>query len=85
MQYTTYVLQHNTCLTHFAGNKLPNQLSTEYNNIINQYAAQGWKLLGVHPMTTKIEVGCIAKLFRLMFLQRTYDEVQVDVLIFFHE
>lgn len=85
MQYTTYVLSHKTCLTHSAGKKLPNVLNTEYNNIVNQYAAQGWKLLGVHPMKTEIDVGCMEKFFRLCFLNRTYDEVQVDVLIFFHE
>lgn len=85
MQYMTQVIQHNVCLTHHQGKVLPGQLNMEYTNIINQYAAQGWKLLGIHPMTTQIDAGCLAKVFRLMFLHKPYDDVQVDVLIFFHE
>lgn len=85
MQYKTIPVEHDTSLKNSGITRLSAEINSEYQSIINHQAEQGWKLLGIHPISIRKERGCLVRYFRLLFLKPLSDEVQVDVLVFFHE
>lgn len=48
MQYKTISVQHSKSMEL----KDTKKVSDEYQNILNEQAAQGWILLGIHPIQT---------------------------------
>lgn len=64
--------------------KDPTLRGTEYERIINEQAAEGWKLIGIHPINTKTHIGCM-KFLLCGFLFGIYDHYQTDVFVFYKE
>lgn len=59
-------------------------LNSEYEQIINQQAAEGWKLLGIHPIDICRNIGRGQWLI-CGFIFGTHNHFQADVLIFFKD
>ncbi|MCM1228489.1 MAG: DUF4177 domain-containing protein [Clostridium sp.] len=64
--------------------KDPSVIGIEYEEIINRQLAEGWKLLGIHPITTKRSIGCL-KFIMLGFMTGLYEHYQTDVFILFRD
>lgn len=79
MQYKTVTI--NSSL--LAGKKegAINAANERYAAIINQEAAQGWRLLGIHPVTVYQKKGCLSTLLP----GPDTDTYQADIFIFFRE
>lgn len=55
MQYKTVTIEHSRRIKE---NAVP-ELNSEYEQLINQQAADGWRLLGIHPIEIKRRIGCL--------------------------
>lgn len=64
--------------------KDPTLLGTEYEKIINEQAAEGWKLVGIHPINTKTHIGCL-KFMLVGIIFGIYDHYQTDVFVFYKD
>lgn len=64
--------------------KDPNLIGIEYEQIVNEQLADGWKLVGIHPINTKKFIGCM-KIMLTWGICGIYTHYQTDVLIFFRE
>lgn len=80
MQYKTVTIEHNKKMKK---DSAP-MLNSEYEQIINQQAAEGWKLLGIHPIDIRRPIGCVQWLI-CGFIFGTHNHFQADVLIFFRD
>lgn len=80
MQYKTVTLEHPKKLK----KDIAPELNSEYERIINQQAADGWKLLGIHPIEIRRKIGCM-QWFIGGFIWGSHNFFQVDVLIFFKD
>lgn len=54
MQYKTVTIEHSRKMKKDDAQ----ELNSEYEQIINREAADGWKLLGIHPIEIKRLIGC---------------------------
>lgn len=81
MQYKTVTVEHKAKYK----KKEEITVGVEYQEIINQHSAEGWILLGIHPMQIRRKVGCgnMVNWFTMAWL--TGVPKQADVLIFFRE
>jgi len=64
--------------------KDPTLLGLEYEKIVNEQAVEGWKLVGIHPITTKTPIGCM-KFIIGGFIMGRYDHYQTDVFVFYKD
>lgn len=81
MQYKTVTVEHKTRCKR--KEQLP--IGEEYQEIINQHAAQGWILLGIHPIQLRRSLGCWKAMFSNWFAVAAGEPHQADILIFFRE
>ncbi len=82
MQYKTVTIEHPRKLK----NNITKELNSEYEQVINSLASQGWKLLGVHPIEIRRRKGCMEVIFSLWgIFGGTDNYYQADVLIFFKD
>lgn len=80
MQYKTVTIEHPKRLKK---NVAP-ELNAEYEQVINQYATEGWKLLGIHPIEIRRRIGC-GQWFLFGFIWGSHNYFQADVIIFFKD
>lgn len=80
MQYKTVTIEHSRRIKE---NAVP-ELNSEYEQLINQQAADGWKLLGIHPIEIKRRIGCLQWCI-CGFIFGVHNYYQADVLIFFRD
>lgn len=80
MQYKTVTLEHPKKLK----KDIAPELNSEYEQVINQQAAAGWKLLGIHPIEIRRKIGCMQWCFG-GFVWGSHNFFQADVLIFFKD
>ena len=82
MQYKTVTIEHSRKLR----NNITSELNDEYEQIINNLAKQGWKLLGIHPVGIQRKKGCLEVIFSLWgIFGGTNNYYQADILIFFKD
>lgn len=85
MQYKTVTIEHPKGLGKMAVQKV----NDDYQQILNEQAMQGWKLLGIHTIDIRRRVGCLGRLWRLFWAifgdSESEDFFQADVLVFFRE
>ncbi len=85
MQYKTVTVEHPKGLGKMAVQKV----NDEYQQILNEQALLGWKLLGIHTIDIRRRVGCLGRLWRLFWAifgdSESEDFFQADVLVFFRE
>ncbi|MBR0485163.1 MAG: DUF4177 domain-containing protein [Oscillospiraceae bacterium] len=85
MQYKTVTVEHPKGLVKMAVQKV----NDEYQQILNEQAVQGWKLLGIHTIDIRRRVGCLGRLWRIFWAilgdSESEDFFQADVLVFFKE
>lgn len=76
MQYKTVTVEHYL--------RIPRKncavLGDKYQNIINECAADGWKLLGIHTLPIVEKAGCVKKI-----MGGADEAYNIDVLIFFKD
>ncbi|WP_024860518.1 DUF4177 domain-containing protein [Ruminococcus flavefaciens] len=80
MQYKTITIEHPCRLK----NHVAQELNAEYEQVINQQAAEGWKLLGIHPINIRRRLGCAQYLLWGVIWGR-HNYFQADVIIFFKD
>lgn len=80
MQYKTVTIEHSRKMKKDAAQ----ELNSEYEQIINREAADGWKLLGIHPIEIKRVIGC-KQMLLCGFLLGRHNFYQADVFIFFRD
>ena len=80
MQYKTVTIEHPCRLKK---NVAP-ELNAEYEQVINEQAADGWKLLGIHPINIRRRLGFGQYILWGMIWGR-HNYFQADVLIFFKD
>ena len=85
MQYRTITVEHSMALR-------PNgkaALNEEYQNILNEQAAQGWKLLGIHSIEVRRKIGCVGRIWNWWLMiwgeSMVNEFYQDDILVFFKE
>ena len=76
MQYKTILIDQ----YQFINRKQSMVMNQIYENEINQMAAEGWKLLGIHTVSVSRRTGC-AKMMMFQFRER----ITADVLVFFKD
>lgn len=76
MQYKTIQISHGQ----FTKKKQDGLICETYEKEINEMAAQGWKLLGIHNVSVNRDAGCISAMFGT-----STHFISVDVLVFFKE
>lgn len=76
MQYKTVTIEH--FVSH--ERKESFTIGSKYEKVINQEAANGWKLLGIHPVPIERPTRC-----SYWFLGRFSEKFEMDILIFFRE
>lgn len=66
--------------------KRPDIVGIEYEKIINEQTAEGWKLVGIHPIETITRLGCGKLMLNICTGSFIMNEKrQTDVLIFFRD
>ncbi len=78
MQYKTITIEHPKRMK----KNIAPEINNEYETIINQQAAEGWKLLGIHPIEIRRKITC-GQWCCCGFLWGSNNFFQADILIFF--
>lgn len=76
MEYKSESIIHNKICKKNSSKKVEEQ----YTRIINENAANGWKLLGIHTVDIHERAGCISMCFGIFWVYYA-----LDILIFFRE
>lgn len=77
MQYKTVTFDNPATIV----TKDIDQLTSKYQDVMNQMSKEGWKLLGIHTIPYLEPAGC----FDVIFKQTRYYHHNCDVLIFFRD
>lgn len=78
MQYKTITFDNSA---EIVKEKEIQQLAERYQDVMNQMAKEGWKLLGIHTIPYCKPAGCADVIFK----QKRYWHQNCDVLIFFRD
>ncbi len=80
MQYKTVTIEHPKRLK----KDVAPELNAEYEQMINEQAVDGWKLLGIHPIEIRRKISC-GQWCIGGFMFGSHNYFQADVLIFFKD